>query len=40
VTIPSRVRVEDGAHGPRLEADAADPLTADEVREFLERGRR
>jgi AbrB family looped-hinge helix DNA binding protein len=40
VTIASRVRVEDGAHGPRLEADAADPLTADEVRELLERGRR
>lgn len=40
VVVPSRVRVEDGPHGVRFEADAAKPLSADQVRELMERGRR
>jgi AbrB family looped-hinge helix DNA binding protein len=40
VTVPSRVRVEDGAHGPRFTADAAEPLSAAGVRALMERGRR
>jgi AbrB family looped-hinge helix DNA binding protein len=40
VAVPSRVRVEDGPHGPRFAADAAEPLTAAQVRELIERGRR
>jgi hypothetical protein len=39
VTVASRVRVEEGAHGPRLVADPADPLTTDQVRRIIERGR-
>jgi AbrB family looped-hinge helix DNA binding protein len=40
VAVPSRVRVEDGPHGVRFTADATPALTADEVRELIERGRR
>jgi AbrB family looped-hinge helix DNA binding protein len=40
VTIPSRVRLEQGAHGVRFAADAADLLTADQVRDLMEQGRR
>jgi AbrB family looped-hinge helix DNA binding protein len=40
VTIPSRVRVEDGPHGVRFAADASEPLTAEQVRALMERGRR
>lgn len=39
-TVPSRVRVEEGAHGVRFAADAADTLSAEHVRELMERGRR
>jgi hypothetical protein len=38
--VPSRVRVEEGPHGPRLAADETDSLTTAEVRELMERGRR
>jgi AbrB family looped-hinge helix DNA binding protein len=40
VAVPSRVRVEQGPHGLRLAADPADRLTAEQVRELMERGRR
>jgi AbrB family looped-hinge helix DNA binding protein len=40
VAVPSRVRVEEGPHGPRLAADETDSLTTAEVRELMERGRR
>ena len=40
VAIPSRVRVEEGPHGLRLAAEEAGPLTAEQVRELMERGRR
>jgi AbrB family looped-hinge helix DNA binding protein len=40
VSVPSRVRVEDGASGLRFVADAAAPLGADRVRELIDRGRR
>jgi AbrB family looped-hinge helix DNA binding protein len=40
VTVPSRVRVEEGPHGLRLAADQADSLTAEQVRELMEQGRR
>jgi AbrB family looped-hinge helix DNA binding protein len=40
VSVPSRVVVEDGPAGVRLTADAAGPLTAAEIRELVERGRR
>jgi len=40
VTVPSRVRIEDGPHGVRFAADAGEPLSADEVRRLIERGRR
>jgi len=40
VTVPSRVRIEDGPHGVRFAADAGAPLSADEVRRLIERGRR
>lgn len=39
VTVPSRVRVEDGAHGVRFAAAAADALDANRVRELIERDR-
>jgi AbrB family looped-hinge helix DNA binding protein len=41
ITVPSRVHVEEGRHGPRLVAPrGAAPMTADDVRELMERGRR
>jgi AbrB family looped-hinge helix DNA binding protein len=40
VTVPSRVRVEDGPHGVRFAADDAARLTAQDVRALMERGRR
>jgi AbrB family looped-hinge helix DNA binding protein len=40
VTVPSRVRVEEGPHGVRVAAGAATPLTARQVRELMEQGRR
>ena len=40
VFAPSRVQVEDGPHGIRFAADAAETLSADQVRELMERGRR
>jgi len=40
VTVPSRVRVEDGPHGVRFAAAAGDTLSAEQVRELMERGRR
>lgn len=40
VAVPSRVRVEETPRGPRLVADRAAPLTADQVRELMDRGRR
>jgi AbrB family looped-hinge helix DNA binding protein len=40
VAVPSRVSVEDGPHGVRFVADTAEHLTAAEVRELMERGRR
>ena len=40
VVVPSRVRVEDGPHGVRFAADVGEKLTAEHVRELMERGRR
>lgn len=40
IAVPRRVRVEDGPHGVRFAADAADTVSADEIRELIERGRR
>jgi AbrB family looped-hinge helix DNA binding protein len=40
VAVPSRVRVEEGPHGVRFAADVGDTLSADQVRELMERGRR
>jgi AbrB family looped-hinge helix DNA binding protein len=40
VAAPSRVRVEEGPYGVRFAADASDTLTAEEVRDLMERGRR
>jgi AbrB family looped-hinge helix DNA binding protein len=40
VAVPSRVRVEDGPHGVRFSAEAGDTLSAEQVRELMERGRR
>jgi len=40
VTVPSRVRVEEGPHGLRLVADGAASMTAEQVRDILERSRR
>lgn len=40
VMVPSRVRVEDGPQGLRFAADADATLTAEQVRELMERGRR
>ena len=39
VAVPSRVRIEEGPHGPRFVAGADDTLSADQVRELMERGR-
>jgi len=35
VVAPSRVRVEQTEHGPRFVADAAEPLTTEQVRQLL-----
>jgi AbrB family looped-hinge helix DNA binding protein len=40
VVVPSRVRVEDGPQGARFVADGAEPLTAAQVRDLMEQGRR
>lgn len=40
VSIPSRVRAEEGAHGVRFVADTEARLNAEKVRELMERGRR
>jgi AbrB family looped-hinge helix DNA binding protein len=40
LTIPSRVRVEEGPHGIRFAADTNERLTAEQVRNVVERGRR
>ena len=40
ISVPSRVRVEEGPDGVRFVADAAAQLGADRVRELVERGRR
>ncbi len=40
VVVPSRVSVEDGPHGLRFTASADASLTAEQVREVTERGRR
>jgi AbrB family looped-hinge helix DNA binding protein len=40
VAVPSRVRVEVGAHGVRFAADTDNKLSAGRVRELMERGRR
>ena len=39
-TIPSRVRVDEGPHGVRFTAETDEQLTAEHVRELMERGRR
>ena len=40
VRVPSRVRIEDGPHGPRFVADDAAQLTDEQVRELVEMSRR
>jgi AbrB family looped-hinge helix DNA binding protein len=40
VAVPSRVRWEIGPHGVRFVADEAEPLSAEDVRELMEQGRR
>jgi AbrB family looped-hinge helix DNA binding protein len=40
IGMPSRVRVEDGPLGLRFVADGAEALSAEQVRELLERVRR
>jgi AbrB family looped-hinge helix DNA binding protein len=40
VAVPSRVRVEQGPHGVRFTAETSDRLSAEQVRELMERGRR
>lgn len=40
VSVPSRVRIENGPHGVRFAADAGDELSVEQVRELMERGRR
>ncbi len=40
VAIPSRVRVEDSPHGVRFVADAAESLSAAQVRKVMEQSRR
>ena len=37
VRVPSRVRIEDGPHGPHFAADGADELTDEHVRELIEK---
>lgn len=40
VAVPSRVRVDEGPHGPRFVSDGDERLDAAAVRELMERGRR
>lgn len=40
VSVRSRVRAEDGPHGVRFAAEKAEPLSAERVRQLMERGRR
>jgi AbrB family looped-hinge helix DNA binding protein len=40
VVVPSRVSVEEGPHGLRFAALSEAPLTAEQVREITELGRR
>jgi AbrB family looped-hinge helix DNA binding protein len=40
VSIPSRVRVEDGPHGTRFTADTDEQLSAERVRDLMEETRR
>ncbi len=41
ISVPSRVRVEDGPHGVRFAATGdAEPVSAQQVREIMEGGRR
>lgn len=40
VVVPSRVRVEDGPNGVRFAAGDSEKLSAAQVRELMERGRR
>jgi AbrB family looped-hinge helix DNA binding protein len=40
VAIPSRVRLEEGPYGVRFGAETDERLSAEQVRELMERGRR
>jgi AbrB family looped-hinge helix DNA binding protein len=40
VAVPSRVRLDEGPHGVRFAADTDDQLSAEQVRQLMERGRR
>jgi AbrB family looped-hinge helix DNA binding protein len=40
IAVPSKVRVEEGPHGPRFVVDSGESLTADDVRRILELTRR
>jgi AbrB family looped-hinge helix DNA binding protein len=40
VVVPSRVRVDDGPHGVRFASDTDERLSAEQVRQLMERGRR
>jgi len=40
VSVPSRVRVEEGAYGVRFAAEDSVRLTSEQVRDLIERGRR
>jgi AbrB family looped-hinge helix DNA binding protein len=40
IAVPSRVRVEDGPHGVRFVAEDVGGLSAEDVRQLLERSRR
>ena len=40
VVVPSRVRTEEGPHGLRFAADTETRLSAEDVREVMERSRR
>src|SRR5437588_25990 len=40
VAVPTRVRLDDGPHGPRFTAEADEKLSAQQVRALMESGRR
>lgn len=40
VSVPSRVRVEDGPHGARFAAEGEATLDSERVRDLIDRGRR